>query len=87
MNLAIRTSRFDRPPQSWVVSVIWTCVNTEASALPTARFLSPPGQIRPKLGSFAALAPTQRLKPEGGAVKVEGWTFSCGSSATGPSLK
>lgn len=28
MNLAILISCFDSPPQSCVVSVIWTCVNT-----------------------------------------------------------
>lgn len=71
MNWAIRTSRFDRPPQSCVVSVIWTCVNTEASALPRAGVLSSQGQIEPKLGSFAALALIQPLKAKDGAVKVE----------------
>lgn len=36
MNLAILASRLDSPPQSWVVSVIWTCGNTNtASAFPT----------------------------------------------------
>lgn len=31
INLAILMSRFDSPPQSCVVSVIWTCKDTDQS--------------------------------------------------------
>lgn len=65
MNLAIRTSRFDRPPQSCVVSVIWTCVNTKAS-----RFVSLQSHIEPKRRLFAAFGPdaasAKHLRPKRG---------------------
>lgn len=72
MNLAILMSRFDSPPQSCVVSVIWTCVNKNNVCFTDTQILTLQGQMEHKIRLFTLLGLTKHLQSKKNQKIVQG---------------